>query len=90
MIKWLIYTIYFGVDQIGTSGLRQRRAIRVIKIPLNLPLVKGDFNYPLWKRGARGDFKKEPFSKRIQQGRADYDVTLGHRGVGFDNPRKRG
>jgi hypothetical protein len=31
---------------------------------------------PLWKRGARGDFKKEPFPKRIQQNNANYDVTL--------------
>jgi len=31
---------------------------------------------PLWKRGARGDFKKERFSKRIQQNKADYDVAL--------------
>ena len=28
------------------SGPGQSRVIRVIKIPLNLPLLKGDFNYP--------------------------------------------
>jgi hypothetical protein len=39
-------------------------------------LLKGDFNYPTLEKGARGDFKKEPFSKQIQQNNADYDVTL--------------
>ena len=55
------------------SGPGQSRVIRVIKIPLNLPLLKGDFNYPTLvifflsldrQRGARGDFKKERFFKK--------------------------
>ena len=65
----------------------QSRVIRVIKIPLNLPLLKGDFNYPLWppahrasgpegKGGQGGILRKSDFSKRIQQDNANYDVTL--------------
>ena len=45
---------------------------QVIKIPLNLPLLKGDFNYLALEKGGEGDFKKERFSKRIQQNSADY------------------
>jgi hypothetical protein len=65
--------------------VRQSRVIRVIKIPLNLPLLKGDFNYPTLvifflsldrQRGARGDFKKGRFSKRIQQNKTDHEATL--------------
>jgi len=48
----------------STPGPRQSRVIRVIKIPLNLPLLKGDFNYPTLvifflsldrQRGGEGD-----------------------------------
>ncbi len=60
-----------------SPGPRQSRVIRLVKIPLNLPLLKGDFKLPHFgKGGRRGDFKKERFSERIQESNADYDVTL--------------
>ena len=45
------------------TGPPQSRAIQVIKIPLNLPLQKGDFNYPSLEKGVTEDFKKEPIFK---------------------------
>jgi hypothetical protein len=42
--------------RLKTTGPRQSRVIQVIKIPLNLPLLKGDFNYPTLEKGGEGGF----------------------------------
>src|SRR4030067_1330168 len=45
------------IEKRGVAPLR-----RPDKIPLNLPLLKGETNMPLWKRGKKGDFV---YSQRI-------------------------
>jgi hypothetical protein len=40
-------------------GSRQSRVIRVIKIPLNLPWLKGDFKFPHFGKGGQGGILRE-------------------------------
>jgi hypothetical protein len=43
---------------------------------LNLPCTKGDYKFPLLKKGGRGDFQLGAFLKRIQHHTFDLGVTL--------------
>jgi hypothetical protein len=45
-----------------------------MKIPLNLPLQRETFHFPLLKRG-KGDFSTNMIVNPIQQGETDFDVA---------------